>query len=241
MSGPRQAVLDAFLKFTGLYEGSGVPCMYLDVEGIVTCGLGNALFTATQAQALPWRDGGALMGYPLATPEQISDEWQAVHNNVALAHAGWRAAMTVTRLRLSNEVIDAHALAELARMWGILRDGSQMGLRRVGGDFPSCDDAPADAQLGLCSLMWANGPAFGVKFPKFRAAFAAGNYAAYALNAAGTLLPGCCAYEGVDNPNAGGIHNAGVIPRNKANQKLFEAAQRVVDAGGDFDQITGWP
>jgi hypothetical protein len=233
----RAAVLASFATFTVKFEGR-VPCMYADIESIVTTGLGNALFTPEAAQRLPWTVG---VGGRPATPEQIAEEWHAVKTDPTLPKAGWKGAMAATHLRLSDDAIDALVRSEAVRMWGILVHGvaTASGTQNP-GRYPSADFAPADAQLGLLSLAWANGPAFA--WPKFQAAFARGDWARYVdVDGVPTLVPGCCAYEGVNNIDAGGFHNTGLIPRNAANRSLFEAAQKVVDEKGNLDTLTRWP
>lgn len=221
----RASVAAVFPGLTEKFEGR-VSCMYLDIRGIVTTGLGNALFLVTDALSLPWTVGSS---GPPATPVQIADEYDAVKSNHALATGGWKAAMRATSLRLSDGAINALLIRRASDMWCILEQR-----------FDFVDASCADAQLGLLCMSWADGAMF--VFPKFEAALRAGNLATFDPET-GELLPGCCAYECVSNVDAGGVHNAGLVARNAATRKLFIAAQKVVNLGdaADPETMTGWP
>lgn len=229
----------AFISYTTTFEGR-VPCLYVDIKQIVTTGLGCALFDVSDALQLPWtiwRSGSSIPGVR-AMPAQIQEEYFAVKSDTDLARQGWRAAMAVTVCRLSNDEIDKLAMKRVGAMESTLH-----------ARFPFWDALPAAMQLCCLSLAWANGAHFN--FPKFQHALEIGNYASYSVGgeilpdgsvaAPGVLLPGCCAFEGVSDPNAGGVHNAGIIPRNDAQRRLCEAAQVQKDAGGDPDVLVGWP
>lgn len=131
-----------------------------------------------------------------ASASEIAGEWANVKANRALARQGHKAAAKFTRLRLDDE-----GVAEL--------------LEHRAADFeafyrktwPAWDSFPADAQLAIHSMGWAMGPGFPRKFPTFTKAVLAGDWAGAAAQ---------CAMRATGNP--------GLIPRNKMNVRLFNAA-----------------
>lgn len=208
----RAAVRSAFLAFTAPLEGR-VRHLHLDVQGLVTTGVGHLVDTVAEAQRLPWQVGD---GGPAATPEQIAAEWATVKSRQDLRNTpAERAFGPITTLRLSDAAIDELVLAKL--------DANEARLRRT-PEFASFDEWPADAQLGLLSMAWAMGPAFtdDHRWPSFRGAVALHDWAAAGehsrMNAA-------------DNP--------GLAARNTANHTLFSNAARVVAGGLDRDVLLG--
>ena len=98
-----------------------------------------------------------------------------------------------TGLHLSDEAMDDLVMSRL--------DADAVILVKAFPDFPSF---PAPAQTAILSMAWAMGPGFPSTWPHFSASVRARDWAACAAN---------CAINSA--------HNAGVIPRNKADAALF--------------------
>lgn len=218
----RQAVIDAFPAFSAKLEGK-VPWMYLDVENLVTTGVGNLIDRASPplvppsllARRLPWQkpDGS------LANPAEVALAYSLVKERTDLAQHGGGAFAVVTNLRISQAAIDALVDERAGEMEATLR-------RR----FSSWDDLCADAQLGVMSMAWAMGENFD--YPKFEADLAVEDFALYSTPedpAEVPTLTGGCAFE-CYIPDA---KNPGLVPRNAMNRAMFAVAQRVKDQGLD--------
>lgn len=182
--------------------------MYLDVKGLVTTGIGNLIDSVGAAQALPWRHGA---NGPLASASEVADAWNNLksHQELKLLGGGNKAFQNLNDLRLDADGIKQVVLNKL--------DANEVILRTR---FPGFDAWPADAQLGLLSMAWAMGPNF--KFPKFEAAV-------------NQLAPDFKAAAALSHMNAAG--NPGLVPRNTANEALFNSAGDVVAQGLDFTQV----
>ena len=196
----------AFPAFSVKFEGR-VSYMYLDVKGLVTVGVGNLIDPVTLALSLPFvhkSDGVA------ATQDEIQSDWQAVKSRPDLATARdyLKQFDALTALKLTDDGIDQLVLAKLDSNVTVLKNTAE---------FADLESWPADAQLGLFSMAWAMGPAFGPGFPAFRAACAAKDW-----NTAATE-------SRMDDTN-----NPGLTPRNTANHTLFSNAAQIVAQGLDF-------
>lgn len=165
--------------------------LYCDILGKVTTAVGYLCDSPAEACKIPWLhpDGS------LATPEEIAAEWHAVK-------AGqWPASVAQQRtvLRLDDETMRSLTAQRLAA------NVAALALR-----FPRFASFPADAQLALCSMAWAMGAGFPVKFPRFSAAVDREDFAAAAAE--------CKINE---------TGNRGLIPRNARNKAhLLAAAER---------------
>lgn len=148
----RTAVKNTFVAFTVKFEGK-LPCLYLDVKGFVTTGIGDLVDPIQAALSLPWKRPD---GTP-ASQNEIAAEWGYVKSRTDLAKKGGGAFLAVTKLRLDDAGIAALVLSKLQANEALLKTY-----------YPSYETWPADAQLGLHSMAWAMGPAF--HFPLFRAA-----------------------------------------------------------------------
>ncbi len=185
-----------------------VPWMYLDIKGFVTVGVGNLLPSAASAAALPF--------FPEGSPDSPASDaekrqgWNDVNARQDLARVGHRAFQTVCNLRLSIDDIRALVDSKLLSNETILV-----------GAFPQFPDWPADAQLGLLSMAWALGAGFPATWPRFTAACRARDFARAAAD---------CRMQEAGNP--------GVIPRNNADQRLFENAARVEKPENGYDPET---
>lgn len=228
----RQAVQDAWLEVNAPLEGR-VPWPYLDEKCLVTVAVGNLIDPLPLALRLPWQyeSGGYL------NEADIAQQWERVKSATALAKQGGGAFENLTDMRLSPANMDKLDYAKLASNDAILK-----------GRFSNWELLPADAQMGVHSLAWACGPDF--VFPRFAADLIAGAFATYVTaddiadaSTPGDLqdppefgaLKGGCALECLMEVGA----NRGLIPRNALNQRLFEAAQRVVDQQLDPSVLYG--
>jgi hypothetical protein len=177
--------------------------MYLDKIGLVTTGLGNLMDKGAKGDVYnqPWTHG---IGGPLASRDEIDSAWNAVKERQDLAHLGGgnTAFANLSDLRLSDEAILNLVNSKLSAFENIIR-----------GDFPGYDSWPADAQLGMLSLAWANGPKFKNGYPLFAAA----------ANGLMPLFDEMAKQSGIKD-------NA---PRTDANFTLFSNAASVLRGNGD--------
>lgn len=141
--GLKQSVIDRLPDIFATWEGRGLPYMYSDVKGIVTCGTGNALFTARAAEALLWRRPD---GSPATAPEV-----DAAYYTVKSAWPGVQSTRCqgLTTLRLDVSALAGLVMRTIAQDWAVLL-----------GQLPGCDAWPADGQLMGLSSSWAWGPGF---------------------------------------------------------------------------------
>ena len=140
--------------------------MYLDIKGLVTCGIGNLIDPMDAALPLPWLRKAD--GRP-ASQAEIMAEWQHIKAQVALKDQGAAAAGRVATLVLSDAMIDALAQRKL--------ESNHETLRRR---FSALDDWPADAQVAIHLMAWAMGPGFPRTWPRFSAACDVRNWASAA-------------------------------------------------------------
>jgi hypothetical protein len=209
----RASVRAAFCAFQTPFEGN-LPHMYADRRNLVTCAIGRLIDSSLRmppprdpwqpALALPWKRPD---GTP-ATPAEIIAEWQLVKSRQEMSVLGGRAYRAITSLRLTEADIEAITLETAANFETILR-------RR----FVEYDTWPADAQLGILSLAWPEGPGFYTKFPKFSAA---ADRLDFAVCADESAIPG------------------GYEARNAATASCFNNAAVVLAQSLDFD-VLWWP
>jgi GH24 family phage-related lysozyme (muramidase) len=131
-----------------------------------------------------------------ASATEICLEWTRIKKMKDLAQKGHLAARKHCILRLLEKDID-----NLAR-YRLLENEKILHLA-----FPKWPTFPADAQLALNSMAWAMGAFFFRKWPKLMKNINEGRFDLAATN---------CAMRTEGNP--------GLIPRNKANKKLFLSA-----------------
>lgn len=134
-----------------------------------------------------------------AESAEISAAWNFVKTLQSAKQRGGMWFASQTFLRLTEDDIDALTWAKLDQNESILKQG-----------FGEWDAFPAPAQLGILSMAWAMGARFG--FPKFRAAANLQDW-------------DTCTNECKMNETG----NPGLVPRNVANRRLFEAARDGVD------------
>ena len=153
------AVVAVFPLFTDKLEGH-CDCMYLDRRGLVTTGRGNLIDPwSANVTDLPWTLDGAR-----ATSMQVATEWHEVKARQDLVTASYPTRRAITRLRLSEEAIDALTVERLTENANI-----------IAGRIRGWDGLPPDVQLAVMSIVWACGAE--VQFPHMFAAIEAGDYA----------------------------------------------------------------
>jgi hypothetical protein len=192
--------------------------MYLDTLGLVTAAIGDLCDDVRVAQAMPFVRPD---GKPASTAEVAAEHaivkaafcgvpgsgvacaWKGTAK-ACLAHQGWRAAMKITKLRLTPEGVKAVVLRQL--------DANDFAMRRR---FLHFEEWPWQAQLATHSMAWACGTAF--RFPRLEAALNADDFRRAAreceINA-----------DGPDRIRGTADDNAGVRPRNAKNVELYLAA-----------------
>jgi hypothetical protein len=144
----KRSVVGVWHRYSEPLEGR-MHCMYLDVFGLVTTGVGNLIDSPNVAQHLPWRFSSG----ELALPSEIAIEWHVVKG----LQPGWgpQYYRDRTELQLTDEDIDRLVASTLRS------NACELAKR-----FSGFSGWPADAQLGALSLTWAVGTSLA-KWPKF--------------------------------------------------------------------------
>lgn len=205
--------LDDWRRLNTPFEGR-VPCMYLDVKGLVTCGVGNLIDPVDRALRLRWRHG---VDGPYADPQTVRDAWRVV-KQCGMAHRGWRAyALGLNDLRLDDAEIDRLVQSALFANERYLVE------RHVPHD--EWISWPADAQMFALSMAWALGAGWPAKPDR---------HELWSLMRARRWLE-ARAVCGLREDN-----NAGVKPRNVANRRMLKNAAVVDETGSDPD-VLHWP
>ena len=205
------SVRQQFIAFSKQFEGR-MATMYLDTHAppLVTVGVGNLIDPLSEALKLPFKWKDSPMER-CATPQEIETEWNYIKSRVELSQRSASIWNTVTNLFLDDDGIDALVYQRL--------DANELILKRRAA-FQNFEEWPGDAQLALHSMSWAMGPAF--KFPLFEQACAKGDFSSAAAQ---------CHMADSNNP--------GLVPRNRANFRLFmNAAQVVRNSGGGLKPST---
>jgi GH24 family phage-related lysozyme (muramidase) len=164
------SVRKSWHSFSEPFEGR-VPSMYLDILGLVTCGVGNLIDPVSEALRVPFyrdSDGGR------ATPDQVRAAWHALKERQDLKRRGVSYARALTGLHMRDEDIDELVASRLASNEAFICKW-----------LPAYPTIPADAQLGILSMAWAVGAGFNRKFPTFTKAALAGDW--FAASAACTI------------------------------------------------------
>lgn len=194
------------LEFLERFEGKSLS-MFLDSGGLVRVGVGMVVDPLSLAIRLPFvhrQDGTA------ATPEEITAAWQAVKHSRVLRHRS--ACGPAVQLDLIIPTADCDKL--FTRRLERLVDA----LSYMVCEFADFKLWPADAQLALISLGWAQGPGFARRgrCAALRAACAAHDFKAAAA---------CC-----------GIVECSVS-RNQAHRHLFTNAANVLDGALPLERL----
>lgn len=229
---------DGFWPLTEDCEGK-VYCLYLDVLGLVTTAIGNLCHDVHVAMAMPFFRADGVLARPdeiraehakvasmfcgmkgaeqraTATQQAKSCPWRII-GSVCLAHQGWRAAMSATSLRLTDDGVKQIVMAKM-------RENNADLLRQ----YPAFESWPWQAQLATHSMAWACGSGFGGShpggYPKLAALLRAGEFAAAA-----------------DECHINEAGNPGVIRRNAKNKALYrEAAAVPRESSPSPEEVTG--
>lgn len=206
----KESARKEFVPFTSKFEGV-CKHMYLDVKGLVTSGIGNLINDSDRASVLPFKrqDGSP------ASKSEIIEEWNYVKSRQDLRFRGGMIYQSITKLRLTNEGVLELVLGHLK--------SDEVWLRKY---FPNYDEFPADAQLALHSMAWANGAAFSPGYPTFTKHAKVLNFRGCANECwIGPILPTKDTPVENRRPDP---KNPGVHPRNLANYKLFQNADLVI-------------
>jgi GH24 family phage-related lysozyme (muramidase) len=198
------SVAAKWLSFNKPLEGM-VRFMYQDVKGLITIGMGNLIDPIDVALDLPFKrraKPGVANPSASASRAEIEAEWRLIKNTPGLAKKGHKACDPLCALELADDAIDRLIRSKLADNEAFLRRQQP---------FAKFDSWPADAQMGLLSMAWAMGPGFAKGWPKFSQGCAALDFE-----------------EAAKNCRMSEKGNAGVIPRNNANQRLFRNAAAVL-------------
>jgi hypothetical protein len=206
------SVVDAIPSVFAKWEGDGLPYMYTDSKGIVTCGTGNALFTAAAAEALCWYTPS---GFICAKAEvdaafaTVKSAWPKVQST---------ACARLTNIRLNHAGIVALVMRTVQTDWTYLLT-----------QFPGCEDFPADAQLALLSSAWAWGPGFarvwGDLGTKFKSLLSPPPQYVFAAQ----VMLDASVHEEKINP--------GIIPRDEGEVVMLQNAGAVAAAGADYSTL----
>lgn len=203
--------VDAFHRLSSPLEGR-VPCMYLDVRGLVTCGVGNLIDSPEAALRHPWYHEVSGM---LADEHEVTEAWRTV-KACGFAKRHWtKYALALTDLRLSKGHIDALVSRQLFANERWIVDHHV--------PYAEWCTWPADAQLCVMSLAWALGAGFPGLRPAFWSAMRARDWSSASL---------VCGLREDGNP--------GVRDRNVQNRIMLQNARAVDRMGLDPDVLL-WP
>ena len=221
----RASVLAGFGPFTASFEGR-LGYMYTDVKGLVTTGVGNLIDPIGAALGLPWKH---LDGSP-ADDAAITQEWNTVKN--AWPGVQSVACKSITQLHLDPADVDALVASKARQNEDTIRS-----------QFPEYDNWPADAQLAIHSMAWAQGASFA-GWPHLKVALLA-SPPDFGTAAGPRAADGTDGDAGSDTSLRGQAWlndsgNPGLRPRNLANRKLFLNAAVVTSNGLDLEGLN-WP
>jgi GH24 family phage-related lysozyme (muramidase) len=211
------SVLQKWEAFSRPFEGY-VNHLYADVRGLLTCGVGNLVDPVSLALRLPWKlpDGS------LASAAEVSRQWHAVKaQSVYLAKRHFKYAAPLSTIRLTEVDIAALVVGKLLE--------NERALKKA---YPKWDEWPADAQLCALSMAWAVGAGFPSIFKNFSRFANAGDWV--------SAKP-CAKIKEYWTDASGKKHlNAGLVPRNRANELCLDNAATVVEQRLD-PSVLHWP
>jgi hypothetical protein len=142
-------------RFLSLYEGE-LREMYIDNRGLVTTGVGNLLQTPEEANRYKWEIPG---GGPASAPD-VAAEYQRVSSpDTKIKIPNWAVMgggnfinaakqLKIVTLQLTTD--------SYAKIFNDKLTGLESTMKGTPG-FEEYEKYPADAQLGVLSLIWANG------------------------------------------------------------------------------------
>ncbi len=150
----RFAILPWFINFEGCPRDNRGAYCYVDSIGVVTVGLGFAIFSQAAAVGYPWRGvDGQLAPLDLVTKEYAGLK---LLGNADKHSAPSFAALTTMRLPYTDVV---------KRFWNNIHWYEI----QVTSFFPDYATWPAGAQMALLDMAWAMGVHFPNMYPKFTA------------------------------------------------------------------------
>lgn len=194
----RAIVRARFVDWSARFE-SLLDYLYCDCKRLVTTGLGNLVDSIAALN-------GLIFIHPstgtIATAAEVAAYWNAVKHSTLNPLKGGAQYAALSDLRICHVSLDKLIQTKLDEME-----------RQLRLSFPTWDDFPADAQLACLSMAWAMGQYFVPKWPHFKAACDAHDWAQAAAN--------CHMSETSQNDS---FHH-----RNDANVALFIAASTTPD------------
>jgi hypothetical protein len=210
----RASVRAGARAFDSLFEGS-VAEMYVDVLGIVTCGIGNRIDYGSPdpARSLGWVRRSD--GQP-ASQSEIVSEWHAVKDG----KLAWYHGRPPRPIYLSEPALSALFFQKL--------DANEQILAKR---WRNWDQFPADAQLGCHSDGWAAGPLW--KAPALDRDAGVLDFQRFAGPPGDANTDPFCRGDAWLNDDG----NPGLRPRNLANKTLFWNAAVVLNDGRDPDVL----
>jgi hypothetical protein len=216
--GLRAAVVANLPPLFGQWEGHGLPYMYTDSKGYVTTGTGNLVDPVGVALSLPWKksDGSR------ASPSEIESAWQTVKS----AYPGVQstACQSLTSLRLTQADIDALVLKQVA--------GNQQTLSQI---YPGIASWPSDAQMAAHSHSWAWGPGYASVWDRLGLGNLGTQYKAAVNKSPPDFISAAALAKQAGDHEA--KVNAGIIPRNAAQDQMYANAADVIAKKGDYDSF----
>jgi GH24 family phage-related lysozyme (muramidase) len=190
----RAAVVASLIPWSTPFEGY-LNGPYTDAKGLVTTGMGNLIDSGTgsstptaKARSLPW------------SPNNIDADWAALKK-------AWPGVQSVASMKLTTSRLSPQAVTDL--IVSTMKAEEPAILRLI----PGFASLPADAQMGIWSMVWAMGTGNLAKFTTFLSAINSGDFVTAAAN---------CHMQGV-----------GIDMRNLANKLLFLNAAAVRTLGAD--------
>lgn len=233
----RPSVATAFARFNQFIEGH-LPCMYLDVEGHVTTGIGNPLFSIEQALALPWERVHFFTAAPAHLAEQIADKsltspslTRATEEEIRLEWDAVVGARGSIDPQSPNWAIRAQLILPMQAVETLALERAQECGRRLEDEFPNWAQWPADAQLATLSMAWAMTQPFCL--PRWESAVRHHDWSAAALN---------CKIEAdqIDPRGKRSTVDQRFLLRNLINRALFVSARLGQRQDPEVLHFTDW-
>jgi GH24 family phage-related lysozyme (muramidase) len=194
----RASVVQSFVSWSTPFEGY-LPGPYTDAKGLITVGMGNLIDSqppsptpTAKARSLPW------------SPNNIDADWTALR--AAWPRIQSKASMALTTSRLSPQAI-TDLITQTMR-------GEEPAIIAL---IPHFRDMSADLQLGIWSMVWAEGTGNLAKFRTFLQAINSGDYVTAAAQSH--------------------MQGVGIGMRNLANKLLFLNAAAVKTLGADPETL----
>lgn len=142
-------------KFLGLYEGE-LREMYLDNRGFVTTGVGNLLQSPSHATQYAWQKIG---GGPATSPEVMAEYERIRSPDTKVKIPTWATMGGGNFVKVAKglQIVTLELTSEAYKK---IFDGTLAGLEATMKGTPGFEEFekyPADAQLGVLSMIWCAG------------------------------------------------------------------------------------